>query len=901
MHDWKPQIKARLAGLNLSPERELEIVEELSQHLDDRVEEHLTKGHSTDEAHRLASQELSANKLERELKRIELRAERHPVVLGETKSNFFANFYKDLRPALRMLRKNPGFTAVALMTLALGIGANTAIFSLINELVLRPLAVRDADELYALVLVERGGDFANQNIPYPIFEDYREQNRAFSDLFGYATVFAPMDVGEKSRFSTAQLVSANFFSVLGIVPALGRTFSAEEDRKGAQDRVAVLSHAGWQKWFAGDPQVVGKTLTLKPGFSTPLTFTIIGVAPSGFGGLENPQPEMWLPSRTEENFKRSQPVNFRLVGRLKKGSSRAQAIAALDVTAHNIAEKYKGAVLPGYETEGIFRSDLKTQLRHAALGNWGAFRPHEILRRATALAVGVAGLVLLIACANISNLLLARAEKRRKEIAVRIALGAKRTQILRQLITESLVLSLLGGGAGIFLAGGLNRLLVAFKPADVDLVVSATLDYRVAAFTLLVALLAGLAFGTIPAWQAAQSDVNFALKEDATASGKRRRWQIRDLLATGQIALSLVLLIGAGLCLRSFAELQTTNPGFDVRKLALAPVEFKDSPEASIGPIYNELARRLVSIPRISQVSYTQDVPMLGGGRSLPVQQIEGYEPQENEFMVVDFTEVGPGYFETMGIPIVQSANQLLAWDSPLVWINESFARKYWPGQAPIGKRVGPWIVNGVVKDSQIKNLTDKPGPYLYVQRMQPATRDLILVVRTAGEPGAAMAAIRSELLRVNKDLDVSRIQTMSKVVAGTFVRQRFMFLLLGGFAVTATALAALGIYGVMSYLVTQRTRELGIRLALGAKRWDLLGLVLSRGMLLTTAGIICGIFVALATTRVLSSALYGISATDPVTFGAISLLLGAVALLACWLPARRAANVDPMIALRHH
>jgi predicted permease len=805
----------------------------------------------------------------------------------------------DLKFAWRQLTKSPGFTLVAVLTLALGIGANTAIFNLINEFVLRPLAVKDPGALYALVLTDRTGDFADQRIPYPICQDYREQNQVFSDLLAYANVVGPTQVGGQTRFAAAQLVSANFFATLGIAPVLGRTFAPEENQGGVEARAVVLSYACWQSWFNGDPAVIGRVLTLRPNYTEPLICTIIGVAPAGFSGLD-PQPaQLWAPARLEKSFKNSQPVNFRLVGRLARGTSVAQAGAALDSVAHNIADKYKGAVLPGYENEGVFRSDLKTQLRHAALGNWGAFRSYQVLRRATALGLGVAGFVLLIACANISNLLLARAEKRRREIAIRVALGAKRRQIVRQLLTESLLLSTLGGSAGMLFAVGLNHWLVALKPPEVELLTTATVDHRVASFTLLVALLAGFVFGTIPAWQAAKSDVNSMLKGDSAASEQTRGWRLRDLLAAGQIALSLVLLIGAGLCLRSFAGLQSSNPGFNVRDLVLVPLEFKNERPASIVPAYEELAQHLESRPGIRRVTYTTVQPMLGGGLSMPVQQIEGYTPQKDEFVVVEFTEVGPRYFETMGIPVVQTASQPLTPSNSVVWVNESFARRYWPGLAPLGKRVGPWVVQGLVKDSQIKNLTDRPGPYLYVQRLLPSASALTLVIQTDKDARGALGSLRSELARLNGDLDLSRLQSMQQIVRGTLVRERFMLLLLGGFAVSATVLAALGIYGVMSYLVTQRTRDLGIRIALGAQSWSVLGLVLGRGMRLTLVGVIVGLLVALATTRLLSSVLYGISPTDPLTLAVISLLLTTIALLACWIPARRASKIDPLEALR--
>ncbi len=806
----------------------------------------------------------------------------------------------DLKFALRQLLKNPGFTAVAVLTLALGIGANTATFSLVNEFLLRPLPVKDPEQLFGIVLIDRSGDYANQRIPYPVYRDYREQSRVFSELLAYAPVSAPMQIGDATRYVRIQLVSANFFSGLGAVQASGRTFVAEDDRTPGQTPVAVISDACWRHSFKADPAVIGKTLVLRPNYAEPLTCTIVGVTPAGFDGLDKFPPQVWLPSVMEEHFKRSMGVDFRLVGRLAPGVNRGQAAAELDVVAQNIARKYQGAVIPGYENEGIFRSDLKTQLRHAALGSWGAFKSHSVLRKATALAMGVVGLVLLIACANISNLLLARAARRRKEIAIRLSLGATRGQLLRQMLTESMVLSLLGCGAGMLVAQWVNRLLMALKPGDLELVVQTAVDYRVVCFALFVAVLAGLIFGTAPAWQAARCDVNSVLKDETAVVGSDRGLPLRDLLAVGQIALCLVLLIGAGLCLRSFAALNAANPGFNVGNLVVVPLELVGYTEKSVGPFYQELAQRLESLPGIQSVSVARSLPLLDGPSSFPAGQIENYTPQKDEFIVVEFAEVGPKYFETMGIPVVQTPETGLQQRGSLVWVNESFVRRYWPGQNPIGKRVGPFAVNGVVKDSQVKNLTDRPGPSLYLQSAQPRSTSLTLLVKTDGNTRAAMAALRREILKTNEDMDLSRMQTMRQILAGSLVSQRFLLILLGGFAASATLLAALGIYGVMSYLVTQRTREIGVRMALGAGDRNVLVLVLRHGALLTLGGIVLGLLGALAATRVLTSVLYGISSTDPLTFCGIALLLAAVALLACWLPARRAARIDPMEALRY-
>jgi predicted permease len=806
----------------------------------------------------------------------------------------------DLRFAVRQLLKNPGFAVIAVLTLALGIGANTAIFGMINEQFLRPMRVKDPEELLGIVLIDRSGDYANQRIPYPIYRDYQEQNRVFSELLAYAPIFSPVQINENLRNVTVHLASANYFSALGVVPVKGRTFLPEDDQSPGRPLVAVISHAFWQNHFQADPAVVGTTFTVRPNYVEPMTCTIIGVAPPDFTGLDEKVPDLWLPAVLAEHFRKMLSVSFKLVGRVSPDVTREQARVALDLATHNIAIKHGGVPLPGYRSEGIFRSDLRTELRHAALGSWGAFKPRQVVKRATILALAIVGLVLLIACANVSNLLLARAVKRRKEIAIRLSLGATRWQLLRQTLTESMLLSLTGGVAGLLVANWINKALVAFKPANLDLVVQTALDHRVIGFTLLVSILAGLIFGTAPAWQATRCDLNPVLKNDAPSFGKHHRVQLRDVLVAGQMALCLLLLIGAGLCGRSFMGLLAENPGFSTRDVMVVPLHIKGYTDKSVGPFYQDLAQRLTALPGVRSASYTHFFPMLGGSQSLSVEEIEGYTAQKDEFITVDLSQVGPNYFETLGIPISQPADTVPQGDVAVVWVNESFARRYLPGQAPVGKRVGRVGINGVVRDSQVRNLTEKPRPHLYFQTAQPHFTSLVLMVRTSGDARTMMSAVRQELLRSNRDFDLTRMQTMRQVLARSLHQQQFLVAVLGGLALTATLLAALGIYGVMSYSVSQRTREIGIRMAIGAQRGNVLALVLRHGMLLTMAGTALGVLAAVATTRVLASVLYGVSPTDLPTFIVIVLVLAAVAFVACWLPARRASRVNPIEALRY-
>jgi len=561
--------------------------------------------------------------------------------------------------------------------------------------------------------------------------------------------------------------------------------------------------------------------------------------------------------------------------------------------------KHDGRVIPGYQNEGIFRSDLRTELRPAALGTWGAFRPLATLRMARLLALGAAALVLLIACANIANLLLARAERRRKETAIRLSLGASRGRILRLLLTESLLLSLVGGAVGLLVAQWSNHLLMTLKPGDVDLLVSARIDLRATSFSFLIALISGLVIGSIPAWRGSRQDPNFALKGHAVG-GPAHGLRLNDWFASAQIALSLVLLIAAGLCLRSFANLLSLNPGFDTQNLVVAPVDFHSVPDATAPAHYHELVHGLMAVPGIKSVSWTRVFPLLEGGMSVPVEEIQGYEPKRDEFLSVEFTQVGPGYFETVGIRLAVAPNRPLGNQDSLAWVNQAFVRRYWPGQNPVGRHVGPWLVEGVVEDSQIRNLWDKPGPYLFLQQAEPSAASGVLMIRTSGNPSASMKPIRAALQRMDPQIDLSRLKTMRQVIGKSLAGQEFMLALVSGFAACALALAIIGIYGVISYLVTQRTRDIGIRIALGAQRMNVAAWVMRQGLALTLLGLALGLAGSWAATRLLASALFGISPTDPTTFVAVSTLLAGAACLACWLPARRATRVDPMEALRY-
>jgi putative ABC transport system permease protein len=814
--------------------------------------------------------------------------------------------WQDVRYGFRMLVRNPGFTVIVVVILAVGIGANTAVFALLNELLFRPQPVKKPDELRAMVLLTRQGEYSGQIIPYPVYLDYSELSHAFSELVAYSPVNTRIRIGERRLEIQAQVVSGNFFSALAVRPTLGRSFLEAEDRVPMRDAVAILSDEFWRSRWDSDPHVIGRTVVIDDYIEGPRVFTIVGVAPRGFRGFDMSGPALWLPTMMHAHFKKSQPVSFHVIGRLAAGVSSKQAVADLDVVTQRIFNKYQGERIPGYEADPPFRSDLRVQLSPAGRGLWGPFRSPQSIWQATRLSLTVVGLVLLIACGNVANLLVARAVKRRKEFTVRLSLGASSLRLLRQLLTESLVLSLLACGVGLLFSKWSNDLLLAWKPAGAELLVATHLDVRVVAFALAVAVLTGLVFGLAPGWHVTKLDLNSALKEESRASaGRKGWWTLRNGLVVGQMAFSLLLLVCAGLCLRSFEKLQNVDPGFNLRNTINIPLNLDDTGYASssAGSFYQSLMDRIAVLPGVTSVSFALSTPLAGGStvELIGPPEIEGYAPHVGEKLPLDADWVGPEYFETVGIPIVRQPDATLQERATLLWINEAFARRYWPGQNPIGKRIASMNVDGVVRDSRIDQLWKEPEPHVYVQHARPfgMTR-CSLITRTKGDALAVLAALRREILSVNAQLDVSRIQTLEQIASQSLAGQRLTVVLLGTLALMALLLAGVGIYGVMSFVVSQRTREIGVRIALGARTYDVMSMVVGRAMMLALTGVILGLVAALVVMRTMTSLLFEVKATDPLTFAGVSLVLLGAALLACYLPARRAARVDPMVALRY-
>ena len=830
--------------------------------------------------------------------------------------------WQDLRYGFRVLRASPGFAAVAVLSLALGIGANTSIFSVVNAALLRPLPVTEPDRL---VFVFNGNTAEPWGVSsYPDYQDYRDQNEVFSGMLTYSSITLSARVEDQTDLISGSIVSGNFFDVLGLRAALGRTFAPEEDKTPNTHPVAVISHGLWQQRFGGDPNIIGQQLALNGH-----AFTIVGVTPAGFNGpdvLEN--NDIYIPTMMQalvrpprggfsgdmnpDLLSRRGPRWMRMIGRLKPDVSFEQAQAAMTTIASGLEQAYP-------ETN---RNTIASLFPVSKIDPQG----YPQLLSVAGLLLGVVGLVLLIACANVANLLLARASARRREIAVRLAMGASRSRLVRQLLTESLLISLAGGVAGLLLALWTIDILKTATPPDG--IFSFTLDYRldgrVLAFTFGLSLLTGIIFGLAPALQASRPDLVPALKDEASAAVQgHRRLNLRNVLVVAQVALSLVLLIGAGLFLRSLNNAQAIDPGFTADKIldAQLNINLLRYTKTQGQQFYGQVIERIAALPGVESATLARVVPMSGTGRTSSfliqgqqgpdnVSRSEGTGSDAENPYTVNTNVVGLKYFPTMGIPLLQGRD-FNAQDSekaPLALIvNETFARRHFAGEDALGKRVsfrganGPWSeIVGVVRDSKYRTLGENPRPSVYVPLAQNHETGMTLHVRTASHPLSVAAAVRSEVQALDQNLAVTNVQSLADVVGASLFAARMGAVLLAIFGFLALLLAAIGLYGVMSYAVSRRTREIGIRMALGAGKGNVLRLVLKEGLALVGGGVAVGLIVAAAATRLLTSFLYGVSPLDAATFAAIPLVLALVALLASYLPARRAAKVDPMVALRY-
>lgn len=797
---------------------------------------------------------------------------------------------RDVRFGIRSLLKRPGITAIAIITLALGIGANTAIFSFVNGILLRPLPYPEPDRLALLHETAFKRGITQMSISFPNFLDWRERNHVFEDIATYQGAnFSLTGAGEPEQLRGAR-VSHGLFEILRVPPLMGQTFTADEDRPD-QNGVVILGHGLWQSHFGSDPNIVGRQVILNNR-----QHTVKGVMPPGFKFPEI--AELWVPLALDTKLWTRTDHGLGGVARLKDGIAFSQAQAEMNVIARQIEQENPVT----NEGLGVGITNMHTALA----GDY---------REALLILLGVVTCVLLVACANVANLMLARAISRQKEVAVRAALGASRWRIVRQLLTESLLLGTAGGALGLLLARWGLDLLLAAIPFKLPFWMNFGLDLRVLGFTLVVSLLTGLIFGIAPALQASHSDLNETLKEGGRSAAGVGRNRSRNVLVVVEIALSLVLLVGAGLMISSFLRLQHVNPGLNTKgvltmSLALPQAKYREPEQRT--QFFGQLVESVRALPGVEAAAATTNLPLSGGrwGRSLTV---EGYPILSvGQAPMIQHTVVMPSYFTTLGIPLL-SGRDFRETDGPnapkVTIIDERLAREYWPNASPLGKRIRfgppednePWHtvvgVAGAVRHARLDVDTDK---IVYLPHLQIPVNGLALVVRATANPESLAGAVRSKVREMDADLPVTKVMTMEDVVAQSIWQPRLYSTLFGVFAIVALLLATVGIYGVMSYTASTRTREFGLRMALGAQSGDLIRLILGQGMRLAFLGVAVGLLGAVALTRLLKNLLFEVTATDPLTFALITALLTLVTLAACWLPARRATKVDPLVALRY-
>jgi predicted permease len=847
------------------------------------------------------------------------------------------SFWQDLRYGIRMLLKNPGSTAIAVLTLSLGIGANTAIFSLLDQMLLRLLPVRNPQEL---VLLTAQGDHYGNNwggnaLSYPIYQDFRDNEILGDQIFGGLlcrfTIPVSLSFEGHTERAAGELVSGNYFQVLRVGAALGRTLTPDDDRTPGGHRLVVLSYNYWKTRFASDRAIVDKTVIING-----LDMTVLGVSERGFDGVElGFSPQVFIPVVMQAQVmpmppglellkdRRSRWVN--VFGRLRPGVTAARAKAALGpVFRHILETEVKEAAFRNAST--YTRAQFLKMTMDVLPGSKGRSSLRQQVERPLWILMAMVGVVLLIACVNVANLLIARAIARQKEIAVRLALGASRIRLIRQLLAESLLLSLLGGAAGLLLAVWTNRLLLGFLPQeDSSLNITSILDVRILIFALAVSLLTGILFGLVPALRSTRPDLVPTLKDQAgAAAGGAGQVGLRKILVVAQVSLSLLLLVAAGLFVRSLHNLKALGPGFPTENLIgfnLDPSLNGYSPERC-KLFYQQLTSNLNALPGVQSAALAS-VRILENNEWDSTVTVEGYEPKPGENMNPYFNSVSPGYFLTMGIPLqagrdftVQDTGTISHGEGPLsevpkvVVINEKLARHYFGNRNAIGRHIGfggdpgtkaDMEIIGVIKDAKYTNLRDEIPrqvfvPYLAFRFVGAMTG----YVRTTLEPDAVFATIRAEVKKLDTNLPIYAMRTLETHIDRSLLNERLVASLSTAFGFLAALLSTIGLYGVMAYTVALRTREIGIRMSLGARSSDVLKLVVGQGLRLVLIGLAIGLATAFALTRVLASFLFGVTATDPTTFAGVALLLSAVALLACYIPARRATKVNPMVALRY-
>jgi putative ABC transport system permease protein len=798
---------------------------------------------------------------------------------------------QDLRYAARMMIKQPIFFSVAIIALALGIGANTAIFTVVNGVLLRPLPYDHPDQL--VWLWDTIPQLPTAPTSLPEFLGWREQNNSFEYVAAFQSGSSFLDEGNGAQDTPIGLVTPDTFPLFRVKPLLGRTFTEEETQPG-RHRVVVLSQSLWQHRFGSDPNVLGRTVQLNG-----VTHTIIGVLPSGFGFPNDAQ--FWRPLQIDLKTLDPGPHYLRVIGRLKPGVTLGQAQAEMSTISSRLAEQY---------SEKNAGHGVKLELLHDVIvGD---------ISTALFVLLGAVGFVLLIACANIANLLLARAGARQREIAIRTALGASRGRVIRQLLTESVFLSVIGGTAGVLIALWGVPALIALSPGTIPREHEIHIDFRVAGFALLISVLTGVIFGLAPALQVSRPNLSDSLKESGRTTAGVQRNRLRSSLVVLEIAMSLVLLIGAGLMIRSFAKLSALSPGFNPDNLLTMGVSLLRGPypdDDKVAAFYSQMLERLNSVPGVQSAGAITDLPLSGSNMSDNF-TIEGRPPvSKKDQPLTECRVVSSRYFESMNIPLLRGRDfsETDTKQAPNVTIiNETFAKQHFPGEDPIGHRLSlqgqfrdPLLIVGIVGDVRDLSLDQAATPEIYFPYFQNPLfenfdRSFTIVVRTKSSPTSMAEPLRAELLNLDRSLPVYSLKPMTEYLSGSLSRRRFNLVLLSVFAAVALLLAAVGIYGVISYSVSQRTHEIGIRVAVGAHSRDILKLVVGQAMILALVGITLGLLASIGLTRLMESLLYGVSATDPLTFVALSAVLAGVSLTACLIPALRATRVDPMIALRY-
>ena len=893
LNDWR----LRLRSLFHRDAVEDDLNDELRFHFDRQVEKLAASGLSPAEARRRARRALGTHDKIREDYR------------DASGVRFFETLLQDIRFALRMLRKSPGFTAVAVLTLALGISASTVVFSLVDAVLLKPLPFPHAERIvFPWRLPKRGLNLGFDVYPWGRvdFLFFSRETKAFDALGAFISgAFDLTRSGEPVRLDGLR-VSAGFFPALGVSPALGRTFTNDEDRPG-NEREVVLGDALWRQAFGADPNILGRSIQLNGA-----PYTVLGVMPPGFAfphanEMPNvftfaPRVQLWVPLALDRRNSMipNEPDELAIVGRLKPGITISQAQADMNLMGKRLEDQRRNG-------QGWFNSRV-TPLTRQAAGD---------TRQPLLLILAAVGVVLLIACSNIASLLLTRALKRRRELTVRAALGASSPRLLRQLLTETVVLACVGGLTGVLLAKGAIYFARIFGPSSIPRLNEADLDLRVLLFAFGLTLLTGILFGLAPALGPSRQNLVKSLRDGSHRTGSNSATQkIRNSLLVSQIALALVLVVAAGLLTRTFYRLLAVDPGFRPAhsltfELSLPTTKYPD--QSRIVSFYQEVLRRLQALPGVQATGVTEIIPLDGATESTAIRFSNGPRTSLLNIPMANYTMVSPGYFAAVGTSILRGRPFLesdTAASAPVSIISSAMAKKYWPGQDPVGKQLAPagskfplTTVVGVAADVKRLSLREPPPPEMYVaytQKVWPSLLTMDVVLRTVQDPAAVAASARNTIHSIDPDLPLANLKPLAEIVSDSMTQPRFVMLLIAAFGGLALLLAMVGMYGVISYSVAQRTQEIGIRVALGAQRRSIFGMIVGLGARLAALGIAIGLAAALAATRVMGSFLYGVTATDPLTFAIVSVLLLGLTLLACYIPARRAMKVDPMVALHY-